>query len=248
MLESLFDKTADHPDALRKTLAQAELPAKQRIVLLTLNFIPLLHVGAVIYLALFPPFHWGWRLLAATATLYLAPPCLARSVLALGQIEEGTISAGSKAFFHWWGLFQLQVIFCRFPFLEEALRLVPGAYSQWLRLWGARIGRLTFWSPGTVILDRPFLSVGHDVVFGAGVRVNPHVLAKSGAGDLELLLGTVRIGDRAIVGGYSLLTAGSEVASDEMTKALTVLPPHSSWKSGKRHRPGQAMERVDDEE
>lgn len=236
MLGSLLDKTVVDSKTLQKKLALAELTAKQRLILLTLNFIPLFHFGAVIFLALFPPLPWGWRLLAATAALYLTPPILARLILALQPIEEGTIRRGSKPFFFWWSLFQSQMIFSRLPFLEELLRLIPGAYSQWLRLWGARVGKLTFWSPGTQILDRPFLSVGDDVIFGAGVRVNPHVIASNESGGFDLLLGTVRIGDRVKVGGYSLLTAGSEIAADEETRALLVLPPFSSLKNGKRLR------------
>jgi len=106
--------------------------------------------------------------------------------------------------------------------LEEILRLVPGLYSFWLRLWGAQIGRLTYWSAGLRILARSFLRIGDDVVFGAAVRLNPHVLAKNEHGQLELILATVIVGDRAIVGGYSLLTAGTEIAPDECTKALFV--------------------------
>jgi hypothetical protein len=172
----------------------------------------------------------------AAAALYLIPPFFARLMSATCKIPEGSIPVGSRPFFAWWSLLQLQMIFCRVPALEELLRLFPGLYSLWLRLWGARIGRLTFWSPGTVILDRPFLSVGNNVVFGAGVRINPHVLIKNSSGELELLLGTVKIGDRVRIGGYSLLTAGVEIAPDEDPQTLLVLPPFSTWRNGRRIR------------
>jgi acetyltransferase-like isoleucine patch superfamily enzyme len=103
-------------------------------------------------------------------------------------------------------------------------------------LWGAQIGRFTYWSAGTLITDRSFLSIGNDVVFGAGVRLNPHVLSKSAEGDLELLLKRVKIGDGAMVGGYSLLTAGTEITSHEITRAFLISPPFSVWKDGKRIR------------
>ncbi|MGH7774869.1 MAG: acyltransferase [Candidatus Binatia bacterium] len=231
----LFDDRHPYARPL-KGLAEADLAAKQRVLLLALNFIPLLHIIIVILLALSPFVSWAGRLLLSAAALYLLPPFLARLVRAGWKIPEGRIAVGSKAFFAWWALLQLQMLFCRLPALEEFLRLLPGAYSAWLRFWGARIGRLTFWSPGTVILDRPYLCVGNHVILGAGVRVNPHVIAKNSSDKLELILGTVKIGDRARVGGYALLTAGSEIASDEDTDAFLVLPPFSSFKGGKRVR------------
>jgi hypothetical protein len=230
--DSVLENTAE----LKKALEDRALTTKQRLWLFGLNFIPLIFLALVIVVALLTPAEALWRALAAVAGLYLTPPLFARAVRALCEIPEGKIPLASRAFFAWWTLFQLQMIFCRVPQFEEILRLVPGAYSVWLRLWGARIGRLTFWSPGTIILDRPFLFVGDDVVFGAGVHVNPHVLAKNSSGELELILGTVKIGDRARIGGYSLLTAGSEIAPDEDPRALLVLPPFSIWKNGKRIR------------
>ena len=237
MQASLFDDPIEESREIKSHVAQAELTAKQKLLLLALNFIPLLHVATVVFLVFFFPVNWLVRALLGTAALYLLPPASAFVVRKLWTISEGKIAFGSKGFFTWWALLQSQMIFCRLPALEELLRLVPGVYSGWLRLWGARIGRLTFWSPGTTILDRPYLQVGDDVIFGAGVRVNPHVFAKNSAGRYELLLGTVRVGERASVGGYSLLSAGAEIAPDETTDALLVLPPFSSFKAGKRIRP-----------
>jgi hypothetical protein len=237
MQASLFGDPIEDGRQLKSRVAQADLTAKQKLLLLALNFIPLLHIVAVVSLMFVFSLGWFARALLGATALYLLPPALAYLVRKLCRISEGKIAFGAKGFFAWWALFQLQMIFCRLPALEELLKLIPGVYSVWLRLWGARIGRLTFWSPGTLILDRSYLQVGDDVVFGAGVRVNPHVFAKNSAGRFELLLGTVKIGDRASVGGYSLLSAGVEVACDETTDALLVLPPSSSFKDGKRIRP-----------
>ena len=112
--------------------------------------------------------------------------------------------------------------------------MVPAVYSAWLRLWGSKIGRLVFWSPGTQILDRSFLEVGDDVLFGAGVRLNPHVMVRNDSGQNELILAPIKIGARAVVGGYSLLAPGSEIMPDEATHACLLLPPFSKWHNGKR--------------
>ena len=86
-----------------------------------------------------------------------------------------------------------------------------------------------------VISDRSFLDIGDDVVFGAGVRLNAHVLTKDEGRPL-LYLATIHIGSRTIVGGYSLLTAGTAISEDEVVRAFLVSPPFSAWKDGKRVR------------
>jgi len=53
---------------------------------------------------------------------------------------------------------------------------------------------------------------------------------------VELLLATVKIGDGVMVGGYSLLTAGTEIVSHEVTRAFLISPPFSVWKDGRRIR------------
>ena len=63
-------------------------------------------------------------------------------------------------------------LFLRFPVLEEILRLVPGLYSLWLRAWGSRIGKLTYWAPQTSYSIAGCLDIGDHVVFGAGVRID----------------------------------------------------------------------------
>ena len=235
------DNTANVLKAF-KAQADAELRWSGRFLMLALNFIPMIQ-AALLVIVLVPPYAGlAVRVAVFAASLYLVPPILARVVLFFVPVLEGKIAVGTRPFFGWWATFQLQIMFCRFPALEELLRLVPGLYSQWLRLWGARIGRLTYWSPGTLITDRSYLSIGDDVVFGAGVRLNAHVLAKAKDGGMELFLATVKVGDRAVVGGYSLLTAGTEISADETTRAFLVSPPFSVWKDGKRVRKQQTPE------
>jgi hypothetical protein len=216
--------------------ASATIEWRGRLLMLIVNFVPLVHVVGVVLIVLFLPAGTFVRSLSAIAALYMAPPLLARATRIVVPISEGRIAVGTKPFFAWWLMFQLQIVFCRFPALEEMLRLVPGVYSLWLRLWGARVGRLTFWSPGTLITDRSFLTIGDDVVFGAGVRLNSHVLEKNDQGSLELILATLNVGNRAMVGGYSLLTAGTQISDGESTRAFLVSPPFSVWKDGKRVR------------
>ena len=210
------------------------LSGPQRLLLLLINYWTILQVIAIGLILGIPWALVRWRVLASVLLLYLVPPLMARIIRSLSPIREGHIPVGQRDFFIWWALFNLQVIFCRFPALEEVLRLVPGLYGPWLRLWGARVGSLIYWGAGLRILDRSFVQIGDGVMFGATVRINPHVLARNKQGELELILSTVRIGSEALIGGYSLLTAGTEIAPGECTKAFLISPPFSKWESGNR--------------
>ena len=240
MLAESSNNPAEELSAIKAAARKGGIPWKSRVLMLGMNFIPLLHVVSTGCALLIPYGRLPGRAGIAVLVFYLAPPLLARLALSSRGLTGGKIRPGSRAFLVWWFVFQLQIVFSRLPALEEVLRLVPGLYSAWLRMWGSRIGRLTYWSPGTLITDRSFLSVGDDVVFGAGVRMNPHVLAKGKEGELELVLACVRVGNRVIVGGYSLLTAGTEISDGETTRAFLISPPFSKWKDGKRVRGEEA--------
>ncbi|OGV43284.1 MAG: hypothetical protein A2X46_06500 [Lentisphaerae bacterium GWF2_57_35] len=218
----------------RRSIEAHSLTVKQRLLVMALNAIPFLHALAIGIVACAPWTNWPQRIFMAMAVLYLLPAILARMVIMMFPIQHGAISLGTADFFKWWALLNLQIIFCRFPFFDEFLRLFPSAYSAWLRLWGSKIGRLVYWSPETRILDRSFLHIGDDVIFGAGVKLNPHVMIRNDNGQMELLLAPVKIGDRAIIGGYSLLTAGSEIPSDECSRAYLISPPFTKWQDGRR--------------
>lgn len=220
-----------------KSLAAHSLSVRQRLLVMLLNYIPMFHVFAILGVGFWPGLTVIWRVAAIIALLYLVPPIAARVIVKGFPIRSTVLEVGSPDFFKWWALANLQMIFCRFPALEEAMRVFPMVYSAWLRLWGSKVGRLVFWSPGTQILDRSFLDVGDDVLFGAGVKLNPHVMVRNSEGRNEVLLATIKIGARSVVGGYSLLSAGVEIMPDEATTACLPLPPFCTWQNGKRIKP-----------
>lgn len=155
----------------------------------------------------------------------------------LRSLPSGTISVAEPAFVTWWVSAQAQMIFNRLPMLEEVLRLVPGVYSLWLRLWGAQIGRLTFWGPHTRIVDRPLLIVGNDVVIGGGCQIGSHLLMRSETGMMTLQVAAVQIGDRALVGTYTLIGPGVVIEPDSEVRACAIVPPFNRWCGGKRVKP-----------
>ena len=225
---------ADRPNAL------LQMPAPARVLMLLANALPLVHLVSVAAIALWPGLSPWSRASLALGLLYVLPPLACRALKAWLKPAEGRIPVGSRDFFAWWLMLQTQVVFVRLPFLEELVRFVPGLYSAWLRLWGSRIGRLTYWAAGLTILDRAYLHIGDDVVFGAGVRLNPHVLQTEADGTW-LYLGTIRIGSRASIGGYSLVSAGCEIEANEQTHAFLILPPFTKWEGGRRSREFRRM-------
>lgn len=192
----------------------------------TRTFTVLIHLWPTVHLVLVASLwrHPG----AALAALYLLPPVLARIVLAVCGRPTGTFAVDSRQFLTWWTLASLQSIFLRLPFLEELLRMLPLVYSNWLRLWGSKIGSLVYWAPGTSIFDRSYLEVGDQVVFGVGARVSPHVVSRG-----QLTVAAVKVGARAQVGGYSLLGPGAEIGAGEFPPAALEMRPFSSFIEGK---------------
>jgi hypothetical protein len=221
------------PPAAARTVAPA-LGRGAQVGLLMLNAVPLLHAASVILALVLPSWGWGARLAAAATVLWLLPPLLGRFLFAWTPLRDGRHALGSRVFWSWWTSLKLQTLYLRLPFTEEVLRLVPGCYSMWLRLWGARIGRLTYWAPGLEITDRPLLSVGDNVVFGGKARVGAHILQRTATGELELLLGRIHVGHRVMIGAQAAIAPGVRFDDDEFVRAFFLAAPFTRWRDGRR--------------
>ena len=210
-----------------------------RLWMLVLSWLPLVHVllvGAAVWAGAY--YTVPVAVAAGLVVLYVLPPLTVRLILGIRPITEGWHELESRAFRTWWLTAQCQVLFNRLPFLEEALRIVPAVYSFWLRLWGAKVGKCVFWSPGTVVLDRTYVHIGDYCVMGLGVRLHPHLITKQDGNQAvaQLCLAPVRIGVNSIIGGFSLLAPGVVVSPGSMTPAIQALPAFSEWQSGRRTR------------
>ncbi|MEJ2111622.1 MAG: hypothetical protein P8Z37_17275 [Acidobacteriota bacterium] len=218
----------------RRSIEAHDLTVNQRLLVMLLNYLSLIHIITTLGLGIYPWASVWWRVFTALIVLFIVPALVVRIIMKGFPLRSTVINIGSTDFFKWWAMLNLQVLFCRLTILEETMRFVPALYSAWLRLWGSKIGRLVYWAPGTRILDRSFLDIGDDVIFGAGVRLAPHVMIRNKQGKMEVLLAPVKVGSRAVVGGYSLLTAGTELAEDEPSQACLLSPPFTKWRNGKR--------------
>ena len=150
-------------------------------------------------------------LLGGLAVLYLLPPLLFRMHQTAFPLRQGFSSLSDTTYSPWWGGHQIQGLFIALPFLEAILRLIPGCYTAWLRLWGARVGAKVYWTPRVEILDRSLVEIGPGVIFGHKVVLCSHVLIRRG-NQLKLYVRRIQIGEGCLIGALSKLGPGARVA------------------------------------
>jgi hypothetical protein len=228
------DRHIDTGDPLRP--GALDVAAGFRLGMVALGFIPVLHVVLTLLpvaLALTGRARSGaaWF---APIILFLVPPLIVRFATMWTPLATGLVQPGTASFLHWWFTAQWQIIFARFPALEEMMRMVPGLYSLWLRMWGARVGALVYWSPGVVILDRSLVRIGSRVIVGAAARLNPHALAPVRDRTIGLYLAPITIGDDVVIGASSQLLPGCEVESGEITPPFRSIHAFSRFVGGRR--------------
>ena len=223
--------------------AAIALPVRARVAMIALGWLPALHLASCV-----APVVWaiGWQAPRAAwlapLMLYLLPPLVARVVTWRWPMPVGRVDMSSGAFLRWWCTAQCQIIYSRWPWIEEGLRLVPGLYSAWLRMWGARVGSLVYWSPGVAVLDRSLVRIGDRVALGAGVRLVPHVIAPGSDRRVALFVAPVTIGSGALIGAYSTLLPGCIVDAGEVTPPFRSVHAFSRWSQGRRvRRPGPPL-------
>ena len=159
------------------------------------------------------------RAAGACCTWCRWPPTACTS--ALWPLAEGRSRIDAPGYSPWWGGHQCQVMYTAFPALEAALRLVPGVYSAWLRLWGSRVGRGVYWTPLVEITDRALLEVGDGVVFGHRVACYAHLDQAARATGSSLYVRRIRIGDGALLGAGSRLGPGAHIDAGVALPLLT---------------------------
>ena len=162
-----------------------------------------------------------WGLLVALVLLYLLPPLLHRLHSKMFPFSFGKQLFIGPQYVPWWGSNQLQLIYASLPVLEAILRLVPGLYSAWLRLWGASIGRGVYWPPRLEIMDRSLLIIGDRVIFGYQARLTCHGIVRTSKG-LQLFLRPIVIEDGALIGTFANLYPGVRVKAHYMVPAFAI--------------------------
>jgi hypothetical protein len=186
---------------------------------------PVFHVAGFLTLLAWSVGNSSWLgVLLLPLWIYLVPPLLHRIHDLLFPLKEGASRISDPVYSPWWGSHQLQLLFVALPGLDSLLRIVPGLYSAWLRLWGSRIGKSVHWTPSVQIADRSLLEIGDGVVFGHKSECYSHVIRPQQRGQkqsLILYIRKVRIGRGAFIGAGSRLGPGAVIAEGTFLPVLT---------------------------
>ena len=208
---------------------------ESRIVLVYVlgNFIPLIQILTLISIW-FIEVSIACKIAIAIFWTFLVPPLLARLSFAIQGKPTGEFAEDSPEFRQWYFISQLQVIYMRFTFLEEFLRALPTVYNFWLRLWGAEIGSMVYWSPKTTVMDRPYLKIGRRVLIGYAAGFSSHHINRSQE-KVSILIASPIVEDFAILGGLSGLSPGAVLATGETLPSTFGLAPFYIWKNGRKY-------------
>jgi hypothetical protein len=168
---------------------------------------------------------FGWRPspvqpVILAVIIYLIPPLTFRLHRIFFPIKKSLSNLSDRKYSPWWGAHQIQVIYTAIPQLEAALRLVPGLYSAWLRLWGSRIGRSVYWTPNIEITDRHLLDIGDRVVCGHKCKFLGHAIKPSGQ-KMSLYTRNIKVGNDVFIGAGSRIGPGAVIADGIFMPVLT---------------------------
>lgn len=167
--------------------------------------------------------------LALLFSLYGFPVLVYRLHQWAYPVKEGISYLQGNQYSPWWGSHQIQAIYLAFPALEALLRLIPGAFSLWLRLWGSRVGCRVYWTPTIEIADRGLLEIGDRVIFGHQVGLYPHAV-KPRKQDLMLYVKRIKIGSDVFLGAWCHLGPGTVVSDGTYLPVATFLYPNRQVK------------------
>ncbi|MBW4565068.1 MAG: acyl transferase [Mojavia pulchra JT2-VF2] len=178
--------------------------------------------ASIVYLAYSPSI---FSILAVLLSIYGLPVLVYRLHQWVFPVREGISYLRGKEYSPWWGSHQIQVIYIAIPALEALLRLIPGVFSCWLRLWGAKVGRDVYWTPGLEIADRGLLEIGDRVIVGHRIGISSHII-KPRKQNLMLYVKKVKIGNDVFLGAGSILAPGVVIGDGTFLAMATNLSPN----------------------
>lgn len=184
-------------------------------------FVMAIALGCFLWLIFLPNI---LAILALIFILYIFPLLIYHLHGYFYPIKFGTSYLLKKKYSPWWGSYQIQLIYSLFPVLETILHLIPGLFSLWLRLWGAKIGRQVYWSPSVHIIDRGLIEVGDRVIFGHLSATISHVI-KPKKNDLLLYVKPVKIGSNVFIGSNVKIAPGVVITDGEYIPFDTIIYP-----------------------
>ena len=170
------------------------------------------------------------NLLLPLFVLYLYPVMMFRIMNIFAPLKEGTFDIMKKGYSPWWGSHMMQSIYFA-PWLEAILRTIPGVYSFWLRLWGAKVGKNIYWTPNIEVDDRPLLEIGDNCIVGHKLHFIPHIITPRD-GIMSLYIKKIKIGKSCFLGAGSRLGPGVMIDDNTSIPILTDGQINQHFKSG----------------
>ncbi len=153
--------------------------------------------------------------------------------LVFGQNTEGAFRVGKKVTDGnlWMLYYQLQLFYTHFSFFERFLKLFPGCYSAWLRLWGSKIGKKVNWTAECQIVDRGHLEVGDRTFFGNRCYLSAHALKKTKEKYL-LYVKKIRVGSDTMISYSAHIGPGVSIGSKAHVSGCSMLFPNTRIEDG----------------
>jgi acetyltransferase-like isoleucine patch superfamily enzyme len=200
------------------------------------SYFPLLMMaGTLTALGVFGAWPSWWAALLPLGVIYLVPPITLRILQRWAPIKPGIVTIDGRRFCSWLAAHHIQAFYDGVPFLESLLRVIPGFYSMWLRLWGSRIGYGVEWAVNVAVLDRDLMDIGNRVVFARQVELAAHVRRKTEGGASRVLVRPVRIGSYAFLGAGVRVGPGAVAPANASIPAMAVIGVNETFGDVARH-------------
>ena len=158
------------------------------------------------------------------ASIYLLPLAAFHVHQAFFPIKEG-ITDITKGYNVWYGSHMIQNLLLAMPIFERILRLIPGAFAAWLRLWGSKVGKNVHWTSHFEAADRSLLDIGDYVVFGYNVKMASHVVTPNAKYGMVVFVKRIQFGDQCFIGAESKIGPGVKIEPNALVDATTEILP-----------------------
>jgi hypothetical protein len=176
-----------------------------------------------------------WSAALLIFVLYLAPIMVQRIMFRWAPLQHGIGCIDGRQFCSWLAAHHIQAFYDALPFLESLLRVFPGFYSLWLRMWGSHIGYGVEWPVRMDVLDRGLMDIGNRVVFSREVELAAHVRQKMDGQGSRVLVRPVRIGSYAFIGAAAHIGPGAVVPANANVPPSAVVRVNESFGDAVRH-------------
>lgn len=163
---------------------------------------------------------------AAIVLIYVNAILVYRVFLAIAPLREGEIPEGSQQEFvyHVYLLFYL-ILF--YPVMRSGLVPVPLMRLIYMAL-GAHMGTNSY--TGGIMLDPPFVRIGHDTLVGQTTLLVPHVIEGRRLAHYPIRIGSnVTIGAHAVIMSGVTIGDGAIVATGAVVAKGTRIGDRETW-------------------